>query len=129
MAAAADMAAADMAAAAADMAAAAVSEAADMAADTAAGAAAEAAAGEAAAAAAGAGAGAAAACHGEVATSARLEHLPMTLKDASEPGLTNSTRPTYVLCAALPTQMRGSGVRREAEWVAKLTERQPSQKS
>ena len=50
-------------------------------ADTAAGgAAAEPAAGEAAAA--GAGAGAAAACRGEVAPGARLEHRPMTLKDA-----------------------------------------------
>jgi hypothetical protein len=85
-----EAAAADMAAAAdtaaADMAAAAVSEAAAAAHTAAAGAAAEsvlaeaaAAAGAAAAAAAGAGAGAAAACHGEVATSARLEHLPITL--------------------------------------------------
>jgi hypothetical protein len=133
-----EAAAADMAAAAADMAAAAVSEAAAAVSEAAAasptaaaGAAAEAAAeaaaaaGEAAAAAAGAGAGAAAACRGEVATSARLEHLPITLTDAGRYGdLANG-----VIFAALPTRMRASGVRMAAEWVAKLIEKRHSQKS
>jgi hypothetical protein len=128
----------DMAAAAVDMAAAAVSEAAAASHTAAAEAVAEAvlaeavaAVGEAAAAAAGAGAGAAAACHGEVATSARLEHLPITLTDASRhgPGLITFDLANGVLFAALPTRMRASGVRMAAEWVAKLTEKRHRQKT
>jgi hypothetical protein len=130
-------AAADMAAAAVSEAAAAVSEAAAASPTAAAGAAAEAAAeaaaaaGEAAAAAAGAGAGAAAACRGEVATSARLEHLPITLTDAGRygPGLIRFDLANGVIFAALPTRMRASGVRMAAEWVAKLIEKRHSQKS
>jgi hypothetical protein len=120
------------------MAAAAVSEAAAASHTAAAGAAVEAvlaeaaaAAGEAAAAAAGAGAGAAAACRGEVATSARLEHLPITLTDAGRhgPGLIRFDLANGVLFAALPTRMRASGVRMAAEWVAKLIEKRHRQKT
>jgi hypothetical protein len=104
-----------MAAAAVDMAAAAVSEAAAASHTAAAEAVAEAvlaeavaAVGEAAAAAAGAGAGAAAACHGEVATSARLEHLPITLTDASRhgPGLIRFDLANGVLFAAAHADAR-----------------------
>jgi hypothetical protein len=126
-------AAADMAAAAVSEAAAAVSEAAAAVSEAAAAsptaaseAAAEAAAaaGEAAAAAAGAGAGAAAACRGEVATSARLERLPITLTA----GLITFDLANGVIFAALPTRMRASGVRRAAEWVEAYRETPRSEK-